>query len=63
MSIAIDETRREAFVGLLAGEVGAALNTALVTIGDRLGLYRAMADAQPVSPGELAARTATPERH
>jgi SAM-dependent methyltransferase len=63
MSLTIDEARLEAFAGLVATEVGAALNTALVTIGDRLGLYRAMADAQPVSAGELAARTSTHERY
>jgi SAM-dependent methyltransferase len=32
-------------------------------VGDRLGLYRAMADAQPVSAAELAARTSTHERY
>ena len=41
----LDESRLEAFVGQVATEIGATLNAALVTIGDRLGLYRAMADA------------------
>src|SRR5215211_7331450 len=59
----IDEAKLEAFIGLAATEVGAALNTALVTLGDELGLYRAMADGQPVSPAELAARTGTQERY
>src|SRR3954454_4246255 len=63
MSFTIDETRVEAFVGQVATEVGAALNTALTAIGDRLGLYRAMADAQPVSAAAVAARPATPERY
>jgi len=63
MSITFDETRLEAFAGLVATDIGAALNVALVTIGDRLGLYRAMADGQPVSAGELAARTSTHERY
>ena len=40
-----------------------ALNAALVTLGDELGLYRAMADGQPVTPAELAARTGTQERY
>ena len=44
MSITLDETRG-GLRRILATEVGAALNAALVTIGDRLGLYRAMADA------------------
>ena len=59
----IDERKLEAFVGLVATEVGAALNAALVTLGDELGLYRAMADGQPVSAAELAARTGTHERY
>ena len=59
----IDEQKLEAFIGHAATEVGAALNVALVTLGDELGLYRAMADGQPVTPAELAARTGTQERY
>jgi SAM-dependent methyltransferase len=59
----LDETKIEAFAGQIAVEAGAAVNAALVTIGDKLGLYRAMADAQPVSAAELAARTGTYERY
>src|SRR3954452_6040195 len=61
MSTTLDETRIEAFTGQIVNDVGAALGTALVTIGDRLGFYRAMADAQPVSAAELADRTGTAE--
>ena len=53
----LDETKVEAFAGQIAVEAGAAVNAALVNIGDRLGLYRAMADSQPVTAAELAART------
>jgi SAM-dependent methyltransferase len=59
----IDSERLEAFLNQAAGEVGAALGAALVSVGDRLGLYRAMADSQPVSAAELAARTETRERY
>ena len=59
----LDQSRIEAFAGLIAVEAGAAVNAALVNIGDRLGLYRAMADSQPVTAAELAARTATHERY
>ena len=59
----IDEQKLEAFIGHAATEVGAALNVALVTLGDELGLYRAMADGQPVTAKELAARTDTQERY
>jgi SAM-dependent methyltransferase len=59
----IDETKLEAFAQRLSGELGAALNAALVTLGDELGLYRALADGQPVTPAELADRTGTHERY
>jgi SAM-dependent methyltransferase len=39
------------------------VNTALVVMGDRLGLYRALAGAGPLSPAELAERTGTAERY
>ena len=63
VSPAIDEARLEQFLVHAATEAGAALNTALVVVGDRLGLYRAMADGAPVSPAELARRTGTQERY
>ena len=59
----IDEQKLEAFIGHAATEIGAALNVALVTLGDQLGLYRAMADGQPVTAAELAGRTGTQERY
>jgi 2-polyprenyl-3-methyl-5-hydroxy-6-metoxy-1,4-benzoquinol methylase len=51
------------FVFRAVDEVGSTLNTALVVMGDRLGLYRAMAGAGPLSPAELAERTETAERY
>src|SRR5262245_23106494 len=59
----IDQSKLEAFIAHAATEAGAALNAALVTLGDELGLYRAMADGQPVSPAQLAERTGTLERY
>src|SRR2546425_11589993 len=61
--IAVDEERLEAFVFRAVDEVGATLNTALVVMGDRLGLYRALAGAGPLTPTELAERTETAERY
>jgi hypothetical protein len=40
---ALDPAKLEKFVFRCVDEVGATLNTALVVMGDRLGLYRAMA--------------------
>src|SRR5215208_2405945 len=59
----IDEQKLEAFLAHTATEAGAALNAALVALGDELGLYKAMSDGQPVAAGELASRTGTQERY
>ena len=59
----LDPGKLEQFVFRAVEEVGATLNAALVVMGDRLGLYRALADAGPLTPAELAARTATTERY
>jgi SAM-dependent methyltransferase len=60
---AIDPAKVEQFVMGALGELGATLNAALVVIGDRLGLYRAMAGAGPLTPAELAESTGTDERY
>ena len=59
----IDEDKLMQFVFKAVDEVGATLNTALVVMGDRLGLYRALAGAGPLSAAELAERTGTAERY
>jgi SAM-dependent methyltransferase len=59
----IDEAKLEQFVGGVVGDLGATLNTALVRIGDQLGLYRAMAGVGPLTPAELAEETDTAERY
>jgi SAM-dependent methyltransferase len=59
----MDETRMTEFVEKAVGDVGALLGGSMVVIGDKLGLYRAMAGAGWLSPADLAARTATAERY
>src|SRR5439155_1579407 len=51
------------FVGKAVGDMGAAMGAALVVIGDKLGLYKAMAGAGPLTSTELAKRTACAERY
>ena len=60
---AIDEQRLEEFMHRFVGDLGAAMSAALVVIGDRLGLYRAMGDCEPVNAETLARRTQTDERY
>ncbi|HXZ65460.1 MAG TPA: class I SAM-dependent methyltransferase [Streptosporangiaceae bacterium] len=62
-AVQIDVDKLMQFVFRAVDEVGATLNTALVVMGDRLGLYRALAGAGPLSPAELAERTGTAERY
>jgi SAM-dependent methyltransferase len=59
----MNETEMMDFVGRAVGDVGAVLGGAMVVIGDKLGLYRSMAGAGPLTPAELAARTGTAERY
>src|SRR5579862_3510111 len=61
--VEIDGAKLEKFVFKAVDEVGATLNTALVVMGDRLGLYRALAGAGPLTSLELAERTGTSERY
>ena len=61
--VEIDGAKLEQFVFRAVDEVGATLNTALVVMGDRLGLYKAMAGAGPLTSTELAERTGTSERY
>jgi len=59
----INSDRLNALLTQAVQDMGAAMHAALIVIGDRLGLYRAMADGAPVTPAELASRTGTAERY
>jgi SAM-dependent methyltransferase len=59
----MDESKLMEFVGKAVGDVGAVLAGSMVVIGDRLGLYRAMAGAGPLTSEELATTTGTAERY
>jgi SAM-dependent methyltransferase len=50
-------------VGKLVGDLGAAIAGAGILLGDRLGLYKAMADGTPVTSAELARTTHLHERY
>lgn len=51
------------FVERVFEDFVAAMSLPMVVLGDRLGLYKAMAGAGPLTPSELAARTGTAERY
>jgi len=60
--MAIDEARLGAFVNRFVGDLGATMAAGNIVVGDRLGLYRALADG-PLRPQELAERTGTAPRY
>jgi SAM-dependent methyltransferase len=59
----LDMDKLNAFMGKAVGDMGAAMHAVLVLMGDRLGLYKGMADSKPVTPAELAKKTGTAERN
>jgi hypothetical protein len=61
--MAVDEDKLNAFAGQFVQDLGATVHAGMVVLGHRLGLYRAMAGAGPLSPAELAGRTGTAERY
>ena len=60
--MAVNEAKLNEFMGKAVGDIGAALSAALVVIGDKLGLYKSLAESA-ATPGELAKRTGTVERY
>ena len=58
-----DPEKLNALMGRLVGDLGAITTGALVLLGDRLGIYKAMGDGKGVTPEELAAKTGLNERY
>src|SRR3954466_11484102 len=58
-----DPAKLDAFMGKMLGDMGAAASAALVLIGDKLGLYKALAQIGPATPKALADKTETAERY
>ncbi len=59
----IDEAKMHDFALKMVNEMGAAVTGPLVIIGDKLGLYKALAEAGPLNAHELAEKTNTNERY
>ena len=60
--MAVDMDKLNVFIGQFVGDLGAAVHTGMVVIGEKLGLYKALA-AKPMTSAELAAKTQTDERY
>ncbi|QDF99145.1 SAM-dependent methyltransferase [Azoarcus sp. DD4] len=59
----IDQARLESFVNRAVGDLSSAYGGVMVSLGSKLGLYKAMAGAGPLSAAELAARSGCAERY
>ena len=57
----IEEEKLDELLGMAVNELGAAYYAPLIVIGDRLGLYEALANGGPLLSAELAERTDTVE--
>src|ERR1700690_4400984 len=59
----IDEAKLEAFMGQAVVDMGLIISAPLFIIGEKLGLYKAMAGAGPLSSEEVADRAGAAERY
>ena len=59
---ALDMNKLNAFIGQFVTDLGAAVHTGMVVIGEKLGLYKALAGG-PLTSAQLAAKTQTDERY
>lgn len=59
---ALDMDKLNAFIGQFVTDLGASVHAGMVVIGEKLGLYKALAEG-PMTPAELAAKTGTDERY
>src|SRR6267143_854435 len=61
--MSINPDKLNELLGKAVVDFGAAFHAALVRVGDKLGLYKALAAGGPQTPTELAKRTGTAERY
>ncbi|MGH9265721.1 MAG: class I SAM-dependent methyltransferase [Acidimicrobiales bacterium] len=59
----IDQKKLDEFIGRFAGDFAAAMHAATVVVGDKLGLYRALATTGPATPAEVARQAGCDERY
>ena len=61
--MSINEQKLNELLGKFLNDFGATFHSAMAVIGDKLGLYKALAEAGPLSSSELAKRSRTNERY
>jgi SAM-dependent methyltransferase len=59
----IDQTKLDSFLARAVGDLSAGYGGVMVSLGSKLGLYKAMSGAGPITSRELASRTGCAERY
>jgi len=59
----VNQEKLDRFINRALGDLGGTFNAGMVVIGDKLGLYKSLAEAGPATSSELAERTGTAERY
>jgi hypothetical protein len=59
----VNMDKLNAFMGKMVGDMGAAMSASLLLLGDKLGLYKALAAKGPMNASGLAKATGTTERY
>ena len=59
----IDRSKLEEFMMKAVGDMASSLGAMMIILGDRLGLYKAMAKSGPITSEELSTQTNTAERY
>jgi SAM-dependent methyltransferase len=62
-AMAVDQDRMEQLMDTVIGELGATLGVGLVVLGERAGIWGAMAGAGPLTSDDVAARSGGGERY
>jgi 2-polyprenyl-3-methyl-5-hydroxy-6-metoxy-1,4-benzoquinol methylase len=62
-SVVLDQARVEAFMGKIVEDFSGTMTTLLCVLGDRLGLFGALAQRGPTTAAELAQRAGVSERY
>src|SRR3954453_6663249 len=59
----IDQTKLGEFMMKAVGDMATSFGAMMIILGDRLGLYKAMAESGPITSKELSSQTNTAERY
>ena len=59
----LDQSKLDAFLNTAIGDLSAGYAGVMVSLGNKLGLYKAMQNAGPITPAELARRAGCSERY